>query len=780
LTKGGTAVTAGTTLLANGENLVWTPAANANGTLDAFTITAWDGQLASASAVQVKVEVAAANDAPTLTTVTTLTGGTEDTAYPITYVQLETAANEADVDGDSLSFRIEAVSTGTLTKGGTAVTTGTTLLASGESLVWTPAANANGTVDAFTITAWDGNLASASAVQVKVEVAAVNDAPTGSGTATLAAVDEDTTAPTGALVSALFGGNFADAKDAVTNGSSANTLAGVAIVGNAATSAQGAWQYLNGSTWTAVGTRAESTGLLVASGGSLRFLPAGDFNGIPGGLTVRLVEGGGSAFATGDTVNLSGSSATGGATVYSSATVSLSTSVTAVNDAPVASGSATLAAVDEDATNPAGDTVTNLFGSNFSDTKDSVTGGSSANALAGVAISGNAATSAQGAWQYLNGSTWTAVGTRGESTALRVAAGDKVRFLPAADYNGTPGALSVRLVDDSSGAVTTGGTVDLSGGSATGGTTVYSAATVALGTSVTAVNDAPVVTTSGGTTAAKEQEAIAIDGSLALTDGDSSTLASATVSITANFSAGQDLLTYVNQSSHGNITGSYNATTGVLSLSSSGSSATVAQWEAALKSVEYTNSSDAPSGSTRTVTFVASDGSNASAAATKQVSVTAVNDAPVVITSSPTTSASRGTAIAVDANVSVTDPDSSTLSTATVTISGNYQSGEDTLAFTNVPSSHGNITGSFSASTGTLTLTSSGSSATVAQWEAALRSVTYTNSAVTPNTAARTINFSVSDGTLDSPPPESVDSFDYTAGVNLAGLSGGAVGRPRG
>jgi hypothetical protein len=81
------------------------------------------------------------------------------------------------VDGDTLSFRVEAVTTGTLTAGGVAVPPGTTLLGTGDSLVWTPAGNANGTLNAFTIKAWDGTTTSTTAIQVQVTVAAVNDAP---------------------------------------------------------------------------------------------------------------------------------------------------------------------------------------------------------------------------------------------------------------------------------------------------------------------------------------------------------------------------------------------------------------------------------------------------------------------------------------------------------------------------------------------------------------------------------------------------------------------------
>ncbi|MGE5372490.1 MAG: Ig-like domain-containing protein [Solirubrobacterales bacterium] len=178
LTKGGSAVTLGTTTLSDTEKLVWTPASNANGTVNAFTVKAYDGTAASANAVQVQVAVTAVNDAPVLTSINTLTGATEDTAYPITYTALkDAAADEADADGDTISFRVETVNTGSLTKGGNAVIPGVTVLASGEQLVWTPAANASGTLNAFTVKAYDGTDLSAGAVQVKVETAAVNDPP---------------------------------------------------------------------------------------------------------------------------------------------------------------------------------------------------------------------------------------------------------------------------------------------------------------------------------------------------------------------------------------------------------------------------------------------------------------------------------------------------------------------------------------------------------------------------------------------------------------------------
>ena len=74
----------------------------------------------------------------------------------------------------------------------------------------------------------------------------------------------------------------------------------------------------------------------------------------------------------------------------------------------------------------------------------------------------------------------------------------------------------------------------------------------------------------------------------------------------------------------------------------------------------------------------------------------------------------------------VTDPSSTTLASATVSITSGFQSAEDFLFFLNAnATTFGNISSSYNASTGVLTLTSSGATATLAQWQAALRVVGY-------------------------------------------------------
>ena len=181
----------------------WTPAANANGTLNAFTVVAKDnGGAESATAIQATVAVTAVNDAPTLTAfASVVAGGNEDSEIIVTFADLQAQGDEADVDVDGIvdSFVIKAVNSGAL-KIGTSAETATAWAAGTNDLVdanhhayWTPAANANGTLNAFTVVAKDnGGAESATAIQATVAVTAVNDAPTLTAfTSVVAGGDED-------------------------------------------------------------------------------------------------------------------------------------------------------------------------------------------------------------------------------------------------------------------------------------------------------------------------------------------------------------------------------------------------------------------------------------------------------------------------------------------------------------------------------------------------------------------------------------------------------------
>jgi hypothetical protein len=275
-------------------------------------------------------------------------------------------------------------------------------------------------------------------------------------------------------------------------------------------------------------------------------------------------------------------------------------------------------------------------------------------------------------------------------------------------------------------------------------------ATATRTVTVTDTDQTPIVTTTGGTTNyVGGTSAATIDGHVTVSDRDNSTQASATVSISAGFHSG-DTLTFVNSNSatFGNIVGSYNASTGVLTLTSSGAVSNDAQWSNALSAVTFSAGSSATPGN-RTISFTTNDGTKTSAVATDTVDLLGP---PTITTDAGAASFVAGdnvasTPVAIDSGLTLTDGVSPTLASVTVSITGGFRSGEDVLAFTNTnTTTFGNISvQSYNAATGVLTLTSSGATATLAQWQAALDAVTYTDTAVTPDTTTRTIAFAAVD-----------------------------------
>jgi len=107
---------------------------------------------------------------PTLTSIAPLDGATEGEPFTISYDALLAASDASDPNGDTLSFRVETVTTGQLTKDGEPVAPGTTLLGPGENLVWTPPEPASGNLEAFTVVAFDGRETSPAPVPVVVGV----------------------------------------------------------------------------------------------------------------------------------------------------------------------------------------------------------------------------------------------------------------------------------------------------------------------------------------------------------------------------------------------------------------------------------------------------------------------------------------------------------------------------------------------------------------------------------------------------------------------------------
>ncbi|MFZ4650353.1 MAG: putative Ig domain-containing protein [Rubrivivax sp.] len=556
-----------------------TPGNGDVGPLD-ITVTATDGSTTSASDT-FRIMVASVNDTPTISAISPQTVDEDGTllALPFQVSDEETAASWLSVSATSSNAALVPDNSASLVLAGSGTN---------RTLTVKPAANVFGTVT-ISVTVGDGNSSVTRSFDLTINP--VNDAPEASGNSTLASVSEDEAAPPGAQVATLFGARYSDSADAAL----ATDMAGVAITGNSATAAQGTWQYSADGQggWTAIPTSGLSNEAAVVLPAAywLRFVPAANFNGTPGALTVRLADG-----SQGPVLPSVGSNlqdVTGGTGAWSAATVSLSTSITAVNDRPTISppftdlsvqedftrlllftvadletdadsltvtatssdtsiiqvptvgGSsssrwiqlrgasqafgtatvtvnvndgtetnsstftvtvdpvndaplllngnnrATLPGVAEDAASPAGAPLSLLLAGNYDDSRDR----SMATPLTAVAVIGNSAYAEEGQWQYsADGSTgWTTIPAGGPSdqAAVVLPATYWMRFLPAADFNGQPGELRLRLGDGSTGPVAYSPAQNIEG--ARGGTNMWSSSTVYLGTDIAAVNDAPAL-----------------------------------------------------------------------------------------------------------------------------------------------------------------------------------------------------------------------------------------------------------------------------------------------
>ena len=138
--------------------------------------------------------------------------------------------------------------------------------------------------------------------------------------------------------------------------------------------------------------------------------------------------------------------------------------------------------ITEDDTGNSGDLISAIVTTDITDVDSG--------ASEGIAIT--SLTSSNGTWEYNTGSGWTAVGAVSNSSALLLRDADSLRFVPDGQ-NADTAAVTYRAWDQTSGAA--GTKVDAS---TNGGTTAFSTATDTAAITVTAINDAPTITSDGG------------------------------------------------------------------------------------------------------------------------------------------------------------------------------------------------------------------------------------------------------------------------------------------
>ena len=288
---------------------------------------------------------------------------------------------------------------------------------------------------------------------------------------------------------------------------------GIAIT--ATDSNRGTWWYSTTATpsWTSFTVGDASTARLLKADANTRvyFQPNANWHGsVTSALTIRAWDG--SSGTNGDTANIT---ATDGTTAFSAATDTVSVTVSAVNDQPTITSNVTLSAFTEDVNAPSGRALSGVdFG--YSDATDdqndsntaTLIGGNTSTAFTYLAVVGSTDyVAGQGTWQISTISNptavehWIDIPTTGLSntSALIFNALSLVRFVPAGNYFGTPGTLTVRLADASFALTastsnsdyknlndTANGDLDLTTGA-------WSSTDRTLGTTVSNVNDAPTI-----------------------------------------------------------------------------------------------------------------------------------------------------------------------------------------------------------------------------------------------------------------------------------------------
>ena len=216
------------------------------------------------------------------------------------------------------------------------------------------------------------------------------------------------------------------------------------------------------------------------------------------------------------------------------------------------------------------------------------------------------------------------------------------------------------------------------------------------------VADAPALSQVAAYTASyTEGSGVTLSPDLTVNDLDSTTLASASVWISQGFVTGDVLVASTAGTS---ITASYNSASGVLTLTGTD---TLAHYQQVLDSVTYASTGPNPTNFgadlSRTINWVVNDGAITSNTVTSTVSITPVDDAPVIGNASNTIDYTELQALAPAIAVALTasDVDNTTLASASVSISIGFLAG-DVLAVTTAGTA---ITASYDATSGVLALT---------------------------------------------------------------------------
>jgi hypothetical protein len=248
---------------------------------------------------------------------------------------------------------------------------------------------------------------------------------------------------------------------------------------------------------------------------------------------------------------------------------------------------------------------------------------------------------------------------------------------------------------------------------------------------------------------AEQAAATAVDAGLTIgSDADDATAVTASVKLTTTDS--NDVLEFGTAPWYPTSYEPYSSATGLMTITGLSSFKAYQVW---LRDVTFKNTNDRPNSGTRTAEFKVCKTAGDCVTATKTINFSPVNDKPV-FTLSPAFSYTEMTGkVYVDSALALADPDTDTLSRATVQISAGYDNGKDVLTCAVDPAtlkdaggaSYG-LSQSWDAATGTMTVTTSGT-APLSVWAQVLQGVQYENPSQNPAPGNRAFAFKAYDGT---------------------------------
>jgi hypothetical protein len=397
--------------------------------------------------------------------------------------------------------------------------------------------------------------------------------------------------------------------------------------------------------------------------------------------------------------------------------------------------------VPEDSLNPPGNTVAQILASGGENVITDV----DEDDKEGVAVV--TVNDTNGQWQFsLNPSPseafdWQSFGEVSSAESVLLRDVDWVRFVPAPNFFGLAGSFIFRAWDQTTG---TPGQREVDT-TVSGGSTAFSVNTAPASITVTMVNDVPVLDglpmepllyVEGG------DPLVLLGNTFTITDNDSQNLVSARVELTNPLDGNAEQLTVsVDESG---LTASFQD--GILNLVGL---APPAVYQEVMRTILYSNSSRDPNPTDRNFVVTVSDSGGSSLPGFITVEIQPVNNPPELdLDGSGGTGnfqtiyfINRGPSLVVGPNLLLSDPDSTTIKSATIRIV-NIRNQQAEILNARLQGSL-NIVRNYDIDTGVLTLTGVDS---IANYQRVLRTVTYNNTLPQPNTENRFIEFTVDDG----------------------------------